>query len=84
MLAGIGGAAAAGLTPLKVNAVLVRGSNLDEAPALLDWALRHGYEMRFIEHMPLDADHNWSREQMVTADEIAGTARPSVRHRRGR
>jgi cyclic pyranopterin phosphate synthase len=69
VLAGIAAAAAAGLAPLKVNAVLVRGNNLDEAPALLDWALRLGYELRFIEHMPLDADHTWSRAAMVTADE---------------
>src|SRR3954454_22546073 len=70
VLAGVAAAAAAGLTPLKINAVLVRGSNLTEAPALLAWALRHGYHLRFIEHMPLDADHTWSRSDMVTADEI--------------
>ena len=72
VLAGIAAAAAAGLQPIKINAVLVRGSNLDEAPALLAWALAAGYELRFIEHMPLDADHTWSREQMVTAEEIIG------------
>jgi cyclic pyranopterin phosphate synthase len=70
VLSGVAAAAAAGLTPLKINAVLVRGSNLDEAPDLLSWALRAGYELRFIEHMPLDADHTWSRDDMVTADEI--------------
>jgi GTP 3',8-cyclase len=70
VLAGVAAAAAAGLHPVKVNAVLMRGSNLDEAPALLGWALRHGYEMRFIEHMPLDAQHAWSRDAMVTADEM--------------
>jgi GTP 3',8-cyclase len=70
VLAGVAAAAAAGLRPMKINAVLVRGSNLGEAPALLDWALRAGYEMRFIEHMPLDAQHEWSRHAMVTADEI--------------
>jgi cyclic pyranopterin phosphate synthase len=48
----------------------MRGQNLDEAPELLSWALRNGYRLRFIEHMPLDADHIWSREAMVTADEI--------------
>jgi cyclic pyranopterin phosphate synthase len=48
----------------------MRNGNLDEAPALLDWALQHGYELRFIEHMPLDADHTWSHEVMVTAEEI--------------
>ncbi|MEP7020397.1 MAG: GTP 3',8-cyclase MoaA [Pseudonocardiales bacterium] len=70
VLAGIAAAAGAGITPLKVNAVLVRDSNLAEAPALLQWALRAGYQLRFIEHMPLDADHTWSREGMVTAEEI--------------
>jgi GTP 3',8-cyclase len=70
VLAGIAAAGAAGLAPIKINSVLVRGSNLDEAPALLTWALRSGYHLRFIEHMPLDADHTWSRDDMVTADEI--------------
>lgn len=70
VLAGIAAAADAGLRPVKINSVLVRGSNLDEAPELLGWTLRHGYQLRFIEHMPLDADHTWSRDSMVTADEI--------------
>jgi cyclic pyranopterin phosphate synthase len=70
VLAGIAAAQAAGITPLKINTVLVRDSNLAEAPALLEWALRLGYQLRFIEHMPLDADHLWSRNDMVTADEI--------------
>ena len=70
VLAGIGAARAAGLDPVKINAVLVRGGNFDEGPDLLAWALRNGYRLRFIEHMPLDADHLWSREEMVTAAEI--------------
>jgi cyclic pyranopterin phosphate synthase len=70
VLAGVAAAGAAGLSPVKVNSVLVRGSNLDEAPELLAWSLRSGYQLRFIEHMPLDADHLWSRSDMVTADEI--------------
>jgi cyclic pyranopterin phosphate synthase len=70
VLAGVAAAAEAGLAPVKINSVLVRGSNLDEAPELLAWALRQGYHLRFIEHMPLDADHTWSRDEMVTADEI--------------
>ncbi|MBQ1066676.1 GTP 3',8-cyclase MoaA [Micromonospora sp. D75] len=64
------GAAEAGLTPVKVNSVLMRGTNDDEAPALLRFALAHGYELRFIEQMPLDAQHGWDRSTMVTADEI--------------
>jgi GTP 3',8-cyclase len=68
--AGLEAAQAAGLGPVKVNAVLLRGVNDDQAPELLAWCLERGYELRFIEQMPLDAQHGWSREQMVTADEI--------------
>ncbi len=67
---GLEAAAAAGLNPVKVNAVLLRGHNEDQAPELLQWCLQRGYELRFIEQMPLDAQHGWSREAMVTADEI--------------
>ncbi|HSY16334.1 MAG TPA: GTP 3',8-cyclase MoaA, partial [Jatrophihabitantaceae bacterium] len=70
VLAGIEAAAAAGLAPVKVNAVLARDSNLREAPDLLGWALRGGYELRFIEHMPIDGGHTWTRAAMVTAEEI--------------
>ena len=70
VLAGVAAAAEAGLAPVKINAVLMREQNLHEAPALLGWALRNGYQLRFIEHMPLDADHIWSRSTMVTAAEI--------------
>jgi len=70
VLAGIAAAAAAGLDPVKINAVLARDSNLDEAPAMLGWALQHGYQLRFIEHMPIDGGHTWTRESMVTAAEI--------------
>jgi cyclic pyranopterin phosphate synthase len=69
VLAGLQAATAAGLAPVKVNAVLMRGQNLDEAPELLRWALVHGYRLRFIEHMPLDAQHAWERAEMVTAAE---------------
>ncbi len=70
VLAGIDAAAAVGLHPVKINAVLLRGVNDDQAPELLTWALRRGHELRFIEQMPLDADHSWSRGDMVTAAEI--------------
>lgn len=70
VIQGLSAAAAAGLTPVKLNAVLLRGVNDDEAPALLRFALKHGYELRFIEQMPLDAQHGWSRDQMITAEEI--------------
>jgi cyclic pyranopterin phosphate synthase len=70
VLAGLAAAAAAGLTPVKVNAVLMRDLNDDEAPDLLAYCAERGYEIRFIEQMPLDAQHGWSRTAMVTADEI--------------
>ncbi|MFI7580453.1 radical SAM protein [Kocuria kalidii] len=70
VLAGAEAAAAAGLTPVKINAVLMRGVNDHEAPELLAWALERGFALRFIEQMPLDADHGWTREDMVTAAEI--------------
>ncbi|WP_309246257.1 GTP 3',8-cyclase MoaA [Verrucosispora sioxanthis] len=75
VLAGLAGAATAGLTPVKINAVLMRGVNEDEAPTLLRFALDHGYELRFIEQMPLDAQHGWDRAAMVTADEILAALR---------
>jgi len=67
---GLAAAEAAGLGPVKVNAVLLRGVNDDQAPELLRWCLDRDYQLRFIEQMPLDAQHGWSREAMVTADEI--------------
>lgn len=70
VLAGLAAAARAGLTPVKINSVLMRGVNDDEAPALLRFALDHGYELRFIEQMPLDAQHQWDRHTMVTAEDI--------------
>ncbi|WP_041258922.1 GTP 3',8-cyclase MoaA [Pseudofrankia inefficax] len=70
VVAGLAAAAEAGLRPVKVNAVLTRGVNEDEAPTLLRWCLERGYEARFIEQMPLDAQHGWDRASMVTAAEI--------------
>jgi GTP 3',8-cyclase len=70
VLAGLAGAEAAGLAPVKVNAVLMRGINDDEAVPLLRYCLERGYQLRFIEQMPLDAQHGWRRENMVTAKEI--------------
>src|SRR5215469_5112845 len=70
VLRGLAAAAAAGLTPVKVNAVLMRDVNDGEAAALLRYCLEHSYQLRFIEQMPLDAQHGWRRENMVTATEI--------------
>jgi len=70
VLSGLAAAESAGLTPVKVNAVLMRGLNDDEAPELLRYCLERGYEPRFIEQMPLDAQHGWKRTEMVTAGEV--------------
>ena len=70
VVAGLEAAKAAGLGPIKLNAVLLRAINDDQAAELLRWSLEHGYDLRFIEQMPLDAQHDWSRAAMVTADEI--------------
>jgi cyclic pyranopterin phosphate synthase len=70
VIAGLEAAREAGLQPVKVNAVLLRGINDDQAPELLRWCLDHGYHLRFIEQMPLDPQHGWMRSTMVTAEEI--------------
>jgi cyclic pyranopterin phosphate synthase len=70
VITGLAAAEAAGLRPVKVNAVLMRGINDHEAPGLLRWCLERGYELRFIEQMPLDAQHGWRRDTMVTAAEM--------------
>jgi GTP 3',8-cyclase len=70
VIAGLDAARKAGLDPIKLNAVLLRGINDDQAPELLRWAIAEGYELRFIEQMPLDAQHGWSRAEMITAEEI--------------
>ncbi|NIH78304.1 GTP 3',8-cyclase MoaA [Amycolatopsis viridis] len=70
VLDGLAAARAAGLDPVKVNAVLLRGINEHEAAALLRFCIEHGYHLRFIEQMPLDAQHGWNRADMVTAAEI--------------
>jgi len=70
VIAGIEAAKDAGLLPVKVNAVLMRGVNDDEAVPLLRHAIAHDWHLRFIEQMPLDAGGLWARPTMVTADEI--------------
>jgi cyclic pyranopterin phosphate synthase len=70
VLAGLAAARATRLDPVKVNAVLLRGVNDDEAADLLRFCVEHGYHLRFIEQMPLDPQHGWSRATLITADEI--------------
>lgn len=79
VLAGLAAAKAAGLYPVKLNTVLLRGVNDDEAPSLLAFAMAEGYELRFIEQMPLDAQHNWDRTTMVEARETLRNLRAHFR-----
>ena len=70
VVAGLKAASDAGLAPVKVNAVAMRGVNDGDVAELLQWCLDRGYELRFIEQMPLDAQHAWDRAQMVSQAEI--------------
>lgn len=69
VLLGIEAAKRSGLTPLKINAVLMRDT-LAGASDLLAWSLENGARLRFIEQMPLDADEQWARDNMVDASEL--------------
>jgi len=70
VIAGLRAAEAVNLRPIKVNAVLMRGVNDDEAVDLLEWALSNGYELRFIEQMPLGPQGTWQKSDHITAHEI--------------
>lgn len=75
VLDGLAAAAAAGLGPVKVNAVLDPHSGPADAVELLRLCLRHGYQLRIIEQMPLDAEHRWRRDSTVQAEEILAALR---------
>ena len=75
VVAGMAAAHEAGLRPVKVNSVLQRGINDDEVVDLTRWAVERGYELRFIEQMPLDAQHSWERTEMITGQEILASLR---------
>jgi GTP 3',8-cyclase len=70
VLAGIAAAKRAGLQPIKINAVIVRSHNEDEVADFAAFAREHAVKMRFIEFMPLDSGHDWSREMVVSGREI--------------
>jgi cyclic pyranopterin phosphate synthase len=70
VLAGIAAAKEAGLDPIKINAVIVRGHNETEVADFAAFAREHNIKMRFIEFMPLDSGHEWSRSDVVSGKEI--------------
>jgi GTP 3',8-cyclase len=75
VLDGLAAARAAGLDPVKVNAVLDPVTGRDDAVALLRFCLEHGYQLRIIEQMPLDAQHKWNRGDVLTADDVLAALR---------
>jgi cyclic pyranopterin phosphate synthase len=75
VLAGLAAAADAGLGPIKVNAVLDPRTGLDDVVPLLRFCLDHGYQLRIIEQMPLDAGHEWTRDKTIDADIVLSTLR---------
>ncbi|MBM3799516.1 MAG: GTP 3',8-cyclase MoaA [Actinobacteria bacterium] len=70
VLAGIDAACAAGLSSVKINAVVERGANDDEILDLAEFGRAKGVEVRFIEFMPLDAEGHWVNDKVVSQDEI--------------
>jgi cyclic pyranopterin phosphate synthase len=70
VLAGIAAAKDAGLAPIKINVVVVRGHNETEVADFAAFAREHDVKMRFIEFMPLDSGHDWSRDMVVSGKEI--------------
>jgi cyclic pyranopterin phosphate synthase len=81
VLAGLAAAKEAGLTPVKVNAVLDPNTGLEDVVGLLRFCLEHGYQLRVIEQMPLDAGHQWRRGAALTADDVLAVLRPHFRLR---
>jgi cyclic pyranopterin phosphate synthase len=75
VLEGIQAAKAAGFDPIKINCVPIRGFNDDEILDFLEWGAVEKLQIRFIEFMPLDGDHNWKRENVLTEAEILDSVR---------
>lgn len=70
VLAGIAAAESAGLLPIKINCVVIGGTNEEEVVDLARWSRAHGHVVRFIEYMPLDAQHAWERAKVVSSARI--------------
>jgi len=70
VLAGLRAAEAAGLAPIKINCVVIGGKNEEEVVDFARWSRQTGYEVRFIEYMPLDAERAWERAKVVPSGSI--------------
>lgn len=77
VLDGIDATIESGIRPIKLNTVLMRGINDDEAPLLLNWAIERGLQLRFIEEMPLSVGGSWRENGYITADETIASLRES-------
>ena len=75
VLTGVRSAEAAGLGPIKINCVVIAGTNDDEVLDFARFARRSGHEVRFIEYMPLDAEHAWERAKVVPSAQILEAVR---------
>lgn len=70
VLEGVFAAKEAGLTPIKINAVIERGENDDDILTLVDFARANGFAIRFIEYMDVGNSNNWKSEKMVSKQEV--------------
>ncbi len=70
VMEGIKSASDMGFSPIKINAVAIKGLTEEEIPRFADWARETGHIVRFIEYMPLDADKTWGKDKVLSAEEI--------------
>jgi GTP 3',8-cyclase len=73
VMRGLDAARDAGLEPIKLNCVVIRGTNDDEVVDFARFARETSHDVRFIEFMPLDADETWSKDEVVPSREILET-----------
>jgi cyclic pyranopterin phosphate synthase len=81
VLAGLAAAQQAGIEPVKVNAVLDAVTGRDDVVELLRFCLDHGYQLRVIEQMPLDAGHRWRRGDVLSAEDVVAALQAHFRMR---
>lgn len=77
VFAGLRAANEVGFTGTKVNSVIMRGTNEDEIPALLDFAIEHGAELRFIEYMDVGGASGWQPDLVFSGEQILARIRDS-------
>ena len=70
VLSGLDAAVQAGLSPVKVNALILRGVNEEDLEPLVERSREHGWELRLIEYMPLENDGSWRPERVVHGEEL--------------